>query len=106
MDGAFVGVVAKPHHEVSDIDNNRAFNWGCLNPLSVTIQDLKSSNHILPKESEELEISVATKSDGVLRDLFFSGYWVIVEDSVSTWICRSAVKVVLIQVKREREDSD
>jgi len=105
MNCAFIYIVAQSHHEVTDVHYDCALHRRCLDPLPVAVQDLKTAGHVLPEQSEELEISVAPKSDRVVLCLFFSCGGIVVEDSVSSRVGCTTVEIVFFQIKTQGEDS-
>lgn len=49
MYSRFVQVITEPHHEVSNIDHKRTLDWSCANPLSLWVEHLQASGHVLPE---------------------------------------------------------
>lgn len=49
MNGALVYIVAEPHHEITNVDHDRAFDWRGLDPLAFAVQNLQATDHILPQ---------------------------------------------------------
>ena len=49
MHCTLIYIIAKPHHEISNVNHDRALHGDSFNPLSLTIQHLQAASHILPQ---------------------------------------------------------
>lgn len=76
MNSTLVPIVTESHHEISNVDDNCALDWGGLNPLPFSVKDLQTPNHILVKKSKELEIRMTAKSDCVVGGFLCGGHWI------------------------------
>lgn len=103
MDSRYKAVIGDAHQVISDVENKGAFYRSCIQPLSVSIQNLKATILVLPEHGEELKIRMRTDADGLLL-ILQSALWnrrVIVECNRSIRVRGHGVKMIFGQVQGE-----
>lgn len=106
MYSTLVHVIAKPHHEIPNVDHDGSFHGNCHDPLSLFVQYLQPPDHVLPQQCEELQIRMTTQAHTILSLLGFSAGGVVIVEAVGPGVRHPTIEVIFGERETQGKHSD